>query len=343
MLVILINIFFITFQIIITYFHQYRKNMTLICSCKENCTTTKENLASKISNLSSCKHCKDITIKKFNPIGEILNITKIDSNYEKCKCGKRPLDIVMSHVLKIMIEEEIIPQNATLRKHSPVPLPSFYYSTQISQFIGKDSLILIHPDFTKKVADRLVSEVNEVKGILKGNPGKTNGMIDKNSKVEHFKLLSGCDNRCDVMRTLIKTDDNLEKIIINKNQHQHSIEVAPTTEKKLIKLHNYLENNNIKKGIAIDCMCGNGPIGIYLLKYGFKKVIFNDVYTKAIENLKNNLEVNEIFKNYEIYNDAFEDLEVEKCDLCVIDSYPQTDIEEIIKKAEKIADNVVII
>ena len=77
-------------------------------------------------------------------------------------------------------------------------------------------------------------------------------MIDKNSKVRNFKLLSGCDNRCDVMRMLIKTDNHLEKIIINKNQHQHSIEVAPTTEEKLIKLHNYLENNNIKKGRAIE-------------------------------------------------------------------------------------------
>ena len=35
--------------------------------------------------------------------------------------------------------------------------------------------------------------------------------------------------------------------------------------------------------------------------------------------------------------------EIEKCDFCVIDSYPQEDIEEIIKKAEKIADNVLII
>ena len=80
-----------------------------------------------------------------------------------------------------------------------------------------------------------------------------------------------------------------------------------------------------------------------LLKYGFEKVIFNDVYSEAIENLKFNLEVNEILGNYEIYNKAFEDLEIEKCDLCVIDSYPQADIEKIIKKAEKIADNVLII
>ena len=49
------------------------------------------------------------------------------------------------------------------------------------------------------------------------------------------------------MRTLIKNNDEMEKIIINKDQHKYHIEVAPTTEEKLIKLHNYLENNNIKK------------------------------------------------------------------------------------------------
>ena len=249
----------------------------------------------------------------------------------------------MAHILKIMIEENIIPQNATLRRDSPLPLPSLYYSNLTPQFINKDSLILLHEKFNENVANRLINEVNEVKGIIKGNPSEINGMTNKNSKVDNFKLLGGCDKRGDVLRTLIRKNDHLEKIIINKNQSQHHIEVAPTTEQKLIKLHNYLENNSIKKGVAIDGMCGNGSIGIYLLKYGFEKVIFNDIYKKAIDNLKFNLEINEIFENYEIYNKAFEDIEVEKCDLCVIDSYPNTDIDEIIKKAEKIADNVLII
>ena len=301
--------------------------MTQSCTCGKNCITTKKNLASKIANLKECEKCSDITMKKFSPINELVNLNDVDSNYKKCECGKRPFDIVMTHILKIMIEEEIIPKNATLRRHSPIPLPSFYYSTQMPQFIGEDSLILIHPNFTKNVANRLVNEVDEVKGVLKGN-----------SNVRKFELLAGFDMRSDIMRTLIK-----EKIIINKAQHLYHIEVAPTTEEKLIKLHNYLENNNIKKGVAIDGMCGNGSIGIYLLKYGFEKVIFNDIYTKAIENLKFNLEINEIDKNYEIYNQKFEDLEVEKCDLCVIDSYLDTDIDEIIKKAERIADNVLII
>ena len=173
---------------------------------------------------------------------------------------------------------------------------------------------------------------------MKGSPAETVGQLNKNSEINHFELLAGCDMQTNVMRTLIN-----DKIIINKNQSKHHIEVATTTEGKLIKLHNYLENNDIKKGIAIDAMCGSGAIGIYLLKYGFEKVIFNDIYPQAIENLKENLEVNKITGNYEIYNEAFEDLNTQKVDLCVIDAFPNDDASEIIKKAEKISDNVLII
>ena len=48
-------------------------------------------------------------------------------------------------------------------------------------------------------------------------------------------------------------------------------------------------------------------------------------------------------KGYEIHNHAFEDLEVGNVDLCIIDAFPKADIEEITEKAQKIADNVVII
>ena len=140
------------------------------------------------------------------------------------------------------------------------------------------------------------------------------------------------------MATLLK-----EKIILTKSQSKQHIEVATTTEEKLIRLHNYLKNNNIKKGVAIDGMCGCGALGIYLLKYGFEKVIFNDIYFPAITSLKENLKVNGISEGYEIYNEAFEDLNVNHVDLCIIDAYPNADISEIQAKAEKIADNVVII
>ena len=116
-----------------------------------------------------------------------------------------------------------------------------------------------------------------------------------------------------------------------------------TTEDKLVRLHNYIKNNNVEKGVAIDAMCGLGALGIYMHKLGFKKVIFNDINPEMVDALKDNLKLNGIEEGFEIYNESFEDLSVEHADLCVIDAFPGADIEEITKKAEKIADNVVII
>ena len=256
----------------------------------------------------------------------------------KCECGKRPLDIVMSHILKIMIEEGIVGENATLRRNSPVPLSSFYYSSLNPQFIGEETLILLHPDFTKNVASRLIDEVPEVKCVLKGSPQSTAGQLDRSSEINHFEILEGDDTQINVMRTLLG-----EKIVIVKNQSRHHIEVAMTTEQKLLQLHNYLNNKGIEKGVAIDAMCGLGALGIYLLKCGFEKVIFNDINPEMIEALKYNLEINDISDGYEIHNQAFEDLEFGDVDLCVIDAFPGVDIDEIVKKAEEMADDVVII
>lgn len=256
----------------------------------------------------------------------------------RCSCGKRPLDIVMSHILKIMIECEMVPDKATLRRNSPVPLSDFYFSSMNPQFISKNTLILLHPDFTMEVAQKLIEEVPEVKCVLKGSPQNVAGQRDKNSQISHFEILVGDDTQINVMRTLLG-----EKIVLVKNQSKHHIEVAMTTEDKLVRLHNYLKNNDVKKGVAVDGMCGLGALGIYLLKCGFEKVIFNDINPEMIEALRNNLEINDIEDGFEIHNEAFEDLDVGPVDLCVIDAFPGVDVGEITEKAEKIADNVVII
>ncbi len=296
------------------------------------------DLDEKINSLSECENCQDVQVKKFSPLKDLIDFDELDGEYMKCECGKRPLDIVMSHILKIMIESEIVPEKATLRRNSPVPLSEFYYSSFNPQFIGEKTLILLHPDFTAEVASRLIDEVPEVKCVLKGSPRIPTGQFDKDSQINHFEILEGDDTQINLMRTLLE-----EKIVIVKNQSRHHIEVAMTTEDKLVRLHNYLKNNNVNKGVAIDAMCGLGALGIYLLKFGFEKVIFNDINPEMIEALKYNLEINDIDDGFEIHNEAFEDLDVGKVDLCVIDAYPGADISEIREKAEEIADNVVII
>ena len=296
------------------------------------------NIDEKIKSLEECEKCSDVQIKKFSPLRELIDFDVLDGDYLRCECRKRPLDIVMSHILKIMIEGEIVPEKATLRRNSPVPLSGFYYSSLNPQFIAEKTLILLHPDFTHEIASRLINEVPEVKCVLKGSSQNTVGQFDKSSQITHFEILEGDDTQINVMRTLLG-----EKIVLVKNQSKHHIEVAMTTEDKLVRLHNYLNNNNIKKGVAIDGMCGLGALGIYLLKYGFEKVIFNDINPEMIEALHENLKLNDITEGYEIYNESFEDLDVGNVDLCVIDAFPGFDLEEITKKAEKIADNVFVI
>lgn len=299
---------------------------------------SKNDLDEKIEAIQECENCQDIQIKKFSPIKDYADYENLNDDFKRCSCGKRPIDVVMAHILKIMIEEEIVSDTATLRRNSPVPLSKFYYSSLNPQFLAKESLILLHPDFNTKVAARLFDEVSEVACVLKGSPQDTVGVLDRDCDINHFEILVGDDTQINVMRTLIG-----DKIILVKNQSRHHIEVAMTTEQKLVQLHNYIKNNNVKKGIAIDAMCGLGAIGIYLLKSGFEKVIFNDINPEMIDALKNNLQINEISGNYEIFNKSFEDLQIDNVDLCVIDAFPGVDIEEITKKAEQIADDVVII
>ena len=288
--------------------------------------------------MHECENCRDVQIKKFSPLKDLIDFDDYDGDYMRCGCGKRPLDIVMSHILKIMIECGIVPEKATLRRNSPVPLSDFYFSSLNPQFIGKDTLILLHPDFTKEIALKLVDEVPEVKCVLKGSPQNVVGQLNRDSQINHFDVLVGDDTQINVMRTLLG-----EKIVLVKSQSKHHIEVAMTTEDKLVRLHNYLKNNDVKKGVGVDAMCGLGALGIYLLKFRFEKVIFNDINPEMIEALENNLDINGIDSGFEIHTGAFEDLDVGHVDLCVIDAFPGVDISDIKEKAEKIADNVVII
>lgn len=292
----------------------------------------------KIKSLNECEKCQDVQIKKFSPLKDLIDFEVLDGDYMKCECGKRPLDIVMSHILKIMIESEIVKPEATLRRNSPVPLSNFYYSNLNPQFISEKTLILLHPDFNSDVASRLMDEVPEVACVLKGSPQSLVGQADKDSEINHFEILEGDDTQVNVMRTLLQ-----EKIVLVKSQSRHHIEVATTTEQKLVRLHNYLKNNDIKKGVALDALCGLGAIGIYLLKYGFERVMFNDINPEMVEALKNNLKINDVDDRYEIFNESFEELDVGHVDLCIIDAFPGMDISEITQKAEKIADNVLII
>jgi len=379
---------------------------TLPYDCKE--IKSSKNIKNDFEKVDNCQKCEKIDLKKFKPLEEQINLNKIDNNFKRCVCGKRHLDIAMAHVLKIMIEEDIPLRKHTLRDGAVPLITPFTSSPNNHSYVGKDSLVILHPHLNKKVANIIIKEVNEVKGVLKGYPNDTVGIKDKKSEAITYELLKGSDIRCDIVKipkntslkpknnslesknTSLKPKNNSLKpkntslensnediIAINKIQHLTYLEFPPSIENKIKVLDNYLKSKNITEEklanmTVLDGTCGNGSLGIFLLKKGVKNLIFNDIWKPATFMTSINLEANgfktklinfkdisdinktddiiSIGDNFKVYNLAIEDLKGKlaisgenKFDICILDIFPSADKLNFEKIANSLAKDVLTI
>lgn len=340
-----------------------------------------KNVSKILLNDNECPNCKKnsyIEIKKFTSLDEQLDLEKLDNDFGRCTCGKRHIDIVMAQILKIMKEENIEFRRFILR-NGPIPLLTPMYNNKNEPYIKKKSLIILHPELTKKIAKKIMEEVSEVKGVIKGDPNDTVGLIDVDSKSICYELLEGSDIRCDIV------ESPAGEIIVNKIQHLSYLEFPPSMENKIRKLWEYLKSKQLSKEkianlTVLDGTCGNGTLGIFLLKLGAKKVVFNDIWKPAtimtLSNLKANgfgekskdKEIECIDKRncsaskgqiaygnkFEVYNLSLEDLkkllnkkigeiEENKFDICILDCFPEANPENFEKIAKSLAKDVFII
>ncbi|MCL2688039.1 MAG: hypothetical protein FWE58_05840, partial [Methanobrevibacter sp.] len=199
------------------------------CQNCENHTNFSLNIDEK--NKTSQKNA-NIKLKKFKNIEEQIDLKKINNDFGRCVCGMRHLDIAMAHVLKIMIEKNIPLRKHTLRD-GPIPLLTLFTSNPNKHdYVGKDSLVILHPQLKTNVANIIVKEVDEVKGVLKGYPNDTVGIKDTDSKAITYELLAGSDIRCDIVKiprnNFIEKTNN--KIIENTNN-----KIIKNTSNKLIE------------------------------------------------------------------------------------------------------------
>ncbi|RBQ23376.1 hypothetical protein ALNOE001_09420 [Candidatus Methanobinarius endosymbioticus] len=333
---------------------------------------TNQNIDKYLFNDEKCLKCNEnqpISIKKFKKIEEQLNLNEVDNNFGRCECGKRHIDIVMTHVLKIMKEENVDLKRFNLR-NGAIPLITPMTSETKGEYIEKNSLIILHPKLTKKIAKRILNEISEVKGILKGDSKKTVGMIDSKSEEITYKLIGGNDFRCDIIQSPIGN------IAINKIQHLSYLEFPKSMENKIMKLCNYLKTKHYtQEEIAnlriLDGTCGNGTLGIFLLKLGVKKVIFNDIWKpstvitsinlksngfKIIEDNSNDKSKIISGKEFEVFNFSIEELAENilknnldinmdnlKFDICILDCFPNANIEDFENIARLISKDIFII
>jgi hypothetical protein len=327
--------------------------MDLKCRCQGECIKSPSHVLKNIESLYyPCENCPELKLKKFKPLSEQLDPDqKIDENWKKCVCGRRHLDAVISHILTIMQDEGIKDENSTLRD-TCVPLITPAYPLQTVPYLSQDSLVILSPDVNQKCAERIVKEVPEVKGVLKGDIKKTVGIKDSQSDPNVYELLSGCDMRCDLVQT------PFGPILIHKHQGEIHIEFPKPVSPKITLLKKVMEKHEDPK--ILDCTCGPGTLGIAALKGGAKKVVFNDLWYPAARTTALNLEVNEYplelsdkkqgliarGESWDVYCMDVKELGrvlKEKFDICLIDTFPGVDTEEFMESIADLCQEVVII
>ncbi|AWX33399.1 RsmD family RNA methyltransferase [Methanosphaera sp. BMS] len=310
------------------------------CQCEKSCIIDKRQLLKKTNGLyAPCDECNTKKLKKSLPITRQVKADKINARYGLCSnCKKRNIDYVMAHILKILMDNNLQSDSASIRKTgTPLITPGVYLEKQ--PYLSENTLIILIDNIDKKTAQIILEEVPEVKGVLKGNINNTVGQITEKDEVYNYELLAGCDIRCDIQNT------DAGEIILYKQQSKIHIEYPKLESPKILEVKEALEKYDNPR--VIDAMCGPGTLGIYALKRNAERVIFNDIYKDAIDNLKLNLEINQINPDqYEIYNKNLDDLinlVDSKYDIGLIDAFPNVDTADYEDKLKNICKDVIII
>ncbi|MCL7413931.1 MAG: hypothetical protein M8353_10000 [ANME-2 cluster archaeon] len=200
-------------------------------------------------------------------------------------CGRRPLDAVMAHALSIMMEHGDRSADVGLSR-TGTPLISRGFSIMYPPRLGPGSIVLITDTVGQAAAEDIVDRVPEVKGVIlrKGGQAQSVGLVDSGSSPHEYTLLAGCDMRCDVSQT------TFGELVIYKNQSKIHIEFDNRHKMDILEK---LDMEGLLAGrVVVDGMCGPGTLGLMSLLAGASRVVFNDAWRPAIENLLLNIEVN---------------------------------------------------
>ena len=322
------------------------------CRCGEACIQPSSTVLKDIESFyKPCVICKTWNLKKFSPLARQIDIDKINTTFGLCDCGKRHLDLVIAHVMKIMIDEGIKDERSTLRD-TCIPIITPAYPLNSAPYLQENSLVILSDEINEKCAQRVVNEVREVKGVLKGNIRETAGIKDSDLSPNVYELLAGCDMRCDIVQTPYGT------LCIHKDQGKIHIEFPQVKSPKIEILQNVLDKYDSPS--VLDCTCGPGTLGIACLKAGAKEVVFNDIWFPAVVMTAINLETNgftvekwnpeedviaqgEKFKVYSLDIRQLENVLDEKFDICIIDTFPGVDTTEFVKAADRLGKEVIVI
>jgi len=201
---------------------------------------------------------------------------------ERCpSCGRAALDAVMLDALRLLQSFGLRDKDDGLRSVGS-PLIDVGYPLAYSPRLSRGSLILVGERYSESVAEAMVRDIPEIKGVIQscGVPG----VIDPKKKPLKNLLLAGCDLRADVVSSL------MGELVIYKRQSQIHIEFPRDNAPKMRILEELYFQGRLRD--VADGLCGPGTLGLMCILAGAQHVVFNDAWLPAVEDLLVNLEVN---------------------------------------------------
>lgn len=251
----------------------------MICPvCKGDCLRAAEEVIADVeTRYLSCRRCPPEPNLSKNISGRLL-----PARVERCSfCGRAALDAVMLDALHLLQGFGLRDKDDGLRSVG-MPLIDVGYPLAYPPRLGRNSLILVGEKYSKAAAEAMVRDIPEIKGVIesRGVPGVMN---PKEKPLENL-LLAGCDLRADVVSSL------MGELVVYKRQSLIHIEFSRQNSPKMRILEELYFRGKLRD--VADGLCGPGTLGLMCVLAGAERVVFNDAWLPAVEDLLMNLEVN---------------------------------------------------
>lgn len=215
-------------------------------------------------------------------LDKTMALDSLPEKIERCRsCGRATLDAVMLDALRVLEEFGLRDNTDTLRSVGS-PLIGFGYPLAYSPRLGLRSLIISGERFSREAAEAMLAKIPEIKGVIlsRGVPGICQSGTEPLENV----LLAGCDLRADICQSLFG------ELVIYKSQSKIHIEFSRQSAPKMRIIEKLCLAG--KAGEVVDGLSGPGTLGMMCALAGARRVVLNDAWLPAVQNVLLNLEAN---------------------------------------------------
>lgn len=235
--------------------------------CGDDCVLDAHQIIDRIPAVfSRCRDCRMKILDKQQP-------PPPDAWHEPCTCGRRFIDEVFAHLYMLLVREGLFTGTEALKEVGSPLLQPGYHMTK-PPFLPAQSLVLLSRVADRAVAEKMVEEVPEVRGVVRIGDF-TPGIVDTDPATppRTYELLAGCDVRANIFHT------TAGPVVVYKQQSRIHIEFPRGHNPKITTVEQRIER--VKPDWFVDACCGAGTLGLTGARHGIPQVILNDAWYAA--------------------------------------------------------------